>query len=116
MLFLLLSIIDSCITHDVSLSHPPLTTHPSPLTHIQGAVEIDQRSIAFLKQKLPALEVTHQDVLQTSWSTLATQRGGPLNLIGNLPYYITSQILFTLADSYKAVKLGVFTTQLEVSE
>jgi 16S rRNA (adenine1518-N6/adenine1519-N6)-dimethyltransferase len=60
------------------------------------------------------MQVTHLDVLKVNWPLLAAQRGGPLSLIGNLPFYITSQILFSLADSYKAVKSGVFTTQLEV--
>lgn len=79
-------------------------------------MEIDQRSVAFLAQKLPDLTVTHRDVLRVNWPEVARQRGGPLNLIGNLPYYITSQILFSLADSYQAVRSGVFTTQLEVSD
>mmetsp|Transcript_17043 Transcript_17043/g.32083 ORF Transcript_17043/g.32083 Transcript_17043/m.32083 type:complete len:327 (+) Transcript_17043:173-1153(+) len=83
---------------------------------LMGAVEIDQRAVSFLQQKLPSLDVTHQDVLQTDWAAMAQQRGGPLNLIGNLPYYITSQILFSLADSHRAVQSGVFTTQLEVGQ
>jgi 16S rRNA (adenine1518-N6/adenine1519-N6)-dimethyltransferase len=81
---------------------------------LQGAVEIDQRAVSFLREKLPLLQVTHLDVLRVDWPALAAQRGGPLNLIGNLPYYITSQILFSLADSHRAVQSGVFTTQLEV--
>lgn len=83
---------------------------------LMGAVEIDQRAVGFLREKLPALDVTHQDVLKTDWTAMAQQRGGPLNLIGNLPYYITSQILFSLADSHRAVQSGVFTTQLEVGQ
>ena len=77
-------------------------------------MEIDTRSIHFLQQKLPSLCVTHQDVLKVNWTQEASQRGGRLNLIGNLPFYITSQILFTLCDHHNAVKRGVFTTQLEV--
>lgn len=83
---------------------------------LMGAVEIDQRAVSFLRMKLPSLDVTHQDVLKTNWATMAGQRGGPLNLIGNLPYYITSQILFSLADNHRAVASGVFTTQLEVGQ
>jgi 16S rRNA (adenine1518-N6/adenine1519-N6)-dimethyltransferase len=93
-----------------------LTLRHTASLALQGAVEIDQRAVAFLREKLPELHVTHQDVLHTDWAALAQQRGGPLNLIGNLPYYITSQILFSLADRHESVQSGVFTTQLEVSE
>lgn len=42
--------------------------------------------------------------------------GGPLRIIANLPYYIVSQVLFSLADSHKAIDVAVVTMQLEVAE
>lgn len=45
---------------------------------------------------------------------LAAARGGPLNVIGNLPYYVTSQVLFNLADNYKCMNSVVITCQWEV--
>eukprot|EP00607_Mallomonas_marina_P002785 CAMPEP_0182425906 /NCGR_PEP_ID=MMETSP1167-20130531/12397_1 /TAXON_ID=2988 /ORGANISM="Mallomonas Sp, Strain CCMP3275" /LENGTH=413 /DNA_ID=CAMNT_0024606977 /DNA_START=262 /DNA_END=1503 /DNA_ORIENTATION=+ len=80
------------------------------------AIEIDQRAVAFLQDKLSGLHVVHQDVLQVNWSQLASTLGGRVSVIGNLPYYITSQILFCLADSHTAVKQAVVTMQLEVAE
>eukprot|EP01041_Mallomonas_annulata_P003998 gene3998-7968_t len=68
------------------------------------------------RMKLPGLTVIHQDVLKTDWPALAAERGGPLSVIGNLPFYITSQILFSLADSHKAVQQAVVTMQYEVAE
>jgi ribosomal RNA small subunit methyltransferase A len=80
------------------------------------ALEIDQRAVAFLGEKLPGLRVIHIDVLEADWPQLAAERGGPLNIIANLPYYIVSQVLFSLADSHKAIKKAVVTMQLEVAE
>ena len=37
-----------------------------------------------------------------------------MNIIANLPYYIVSQVLFSLADSHRAVDTAVLTMQLEV--
>lgn len=80
------------------------------------AVEIDQRAVAFLTEKLPSLKVIHMDVLKCDWAKMADERGGRLSIIGNLPFYITSQILFSLADSWKAIDKAVVTMQYEVAE
>ena len=80
------------------------------------AVEIDQRAVEFLGDKLPGLNVINMDVLQCDWSQMAKERGGRLSIIGNLPFYITSQILFSLADSWNAVDKAVVTMQYEVAE
>ena len=80
------------------------------------AVEIDQRAVAFLDEKLPSLNVINMDVLDCDWTTMARERGGRLSVIGNLPFYITSQILFSLADHWKAVDTAVVTMQYEVAE
>lgn len=80
------------------------------------AIEIDQRAIAFLNEKMPSLQVVHMNALDADWAQLAADRNGKLSVIGNLPYYVVSQILFSLVDNYKAIKTGVFTMQLEVAE
>jgi 16S rRNA (adenine1518-N6/adenine1519-N6)-dimethyltransferase len=78
------------------------------------AIEIDQRAVKFLSEKIPELNCLHLNVLNADWGTLATERCGKLNILGNLPYYITSQVLFTLADHYTAINQAVVTMQLEV--
>ena len=40
------------------------------------AVEIDQRAVAFLDEKLPSLNVINMDVLDCDWTTMARERGG----------------------------------------
>jgi 16S rRNA (adenine1518-N6/adenine1519-N6)-dimethyltransferase len=71
--------------------------------------------VAFLAEKLPDLRVIHQDVLGTDWKALSVASGGPLRLIANLPYYIVSQVLFSLIDAPGAVEKAVVTMQLEVA-
>ena len=55
-----------------------------------------------------------QDILKVDWPQMAAEKGGHLSLIGNLPYNITSQILFSFLDNYKAVRVAVVTAQYEV--
>lgn len=80
------------------------------------AIEIDQRAIRFLAEKLPGMKIVHMDVLDADWPLLAAERGEPLNIIANLPYYIVSQVLFMFADAHKAIRKAVVTSQLEVAE
>ena len=88
------------------------------------AVEIDGRAVEFLGEKLPDLKVLHSDVLQIDYAMLSDALGGPLSIIGNLPYHITSQILFCIADavlggeegSAPPVSRAVVTMQYEVAE
>ena len=80
------------------------------------AVEVDARAVAYLRQTHPALDVRQADVLEVDWAALAAEKGGPLYVVGNLPYYITSQILFSLVDARAAVREAVVMMQLEVAE
>lgn len=62
-------------------------------------IEVDPRAADMLRAKWPELPVTEGDVLDTDWPKWAVEMGGPLSVIGNLPYYITSPILFSLLDA-----------------
>lgn len=81
-------------------------------------IEIDPRSVELLGEKHPSLHVDHEDVLQADYPALANEEGGPLSIIGNLPYYITSQILFALADASHtdSVRSATVTMQWEVGK
>lgn len=81
-------------------------------------IEIDERSIALLREKHPGLSVEHADVLQVNYPAMAVTVGQPLTVVGNLPYYITSQILFALADASHqgAVRSATVTMQWEVGQ
>ena len=87
-------------------------------TDIVRAIEIDERSIGILQGKHPELQVKHADILQVDYPQLAQDEGHALVVIGNLPYYITSQILFALADAshFGAVDTATVTMQWEVGQ
>ena len=61
-------------------------------------------------------QVLESDVLQVDYRAVANLRGGPLVIVGNLPYYITSQILFSFVDCAPVVRRAVVTMQWEVAQ
>jgi 16S rRNA (adenine1518-N6/adenine1519-N6)-dimethyltransferase len=69
------------------------------------AIEIDRDLVARLRERFTEseLSITEQDVLRVSFSALADQLGGPLRVMGNLPYNISSPILFHLLESAEQI-------------
>ncbi|WP_301553338.1 ribosomal RNA small subunit methyltransferase A, partial [Xanthomonas citri] len=59
-----------------------------------------------------ALRIIHRDVLSVDFTTLAD--GTPIRLVGNLPYNISSPILFHALDHAAAVADMHFMLQKEV--
>ncbi|MEM9663428.1 MAG: 16S rRNA (adenine(1518)-N(6)/adenine(1519)-N(6))-dimethyltransferase RsmA [Bacteroidota bacterium] len=95
-----------------ALTAPLQAAYPSLL-----ALEIDARAVAYLATHLPEVEVRHQDVLTVDWPALAAERGGALSILGNLPYNITSQILFGLFEAPPGtIREAVVVMQREVAE
>lgn len=79
------------------------------------AVELDQRAIEVLQKKFPDLPVHHSDVLDVNWSELTIGKD-KTHVVGNLPYYITSQILFALLESRSQLSDALLMMQKEVAE
>ena len=80
------------------------------------ALEIDPRAIEHLKANLPDLDIRQCDVARFDWPAFAAGTGKSLYVIGNLPYYVTSQVLFGLLDAYPHVAEAVLMMQREVAE
>jgi len=82
------------------------------------AVELDPGLAAHLRTRFPVdrLTVHNQDVLRFDFATAAAQAGHPLLVFGNLPYYITSQILLKLAADHAAIDRAALMVQREVAE
>lgn len=79
------------------------------------AVELDQRAIEVLNEKYPDLPVHHRDVLKVDWNELSIGKE-KTHVVGNLPYYITSQILFSLLESRAMLADALLMMQKEVAE
>ena len=76
-------------------------------------VELD-RDLAARLRKRPELDVIESDVLKVDFAQLARERGVKLRMIGNLPYNISSPILFHLLPCADVVVDQHFMLQKEV--
>lgn len=79
------------------------------------AIEIDRDLVAALPRKLPGLQLIEADALTVDFLALAA-RLGPLRVVGNLPYNISSPLLFHLLDALPAIIDMHFMLQWEVVE
>jgi len=80
------------------------------------ALEIDERAVEVLRKRLPGGDVREEDVQDTDWTALVDEKGGPLYVISNTPYHLTSAILFALLEQRAHVADAVLTMQREVAE
>ena len=81
-----------------------------------SVIEIDSESIEYLKLHFPQLQgrILEGDFLQMDLSGLFPS--GPMSIIGNFPYNISSQILFHVLDYKDRVSRVVGMFQKEVAE
>ena len=80
------------------------------------AVEIDERAVEVLRRTVPDVDVRPQDVRELDWSGLAAEHDGPLYVISNTPYYLTSELLFALLEHRAHVAEAVLTMQGAVAD
>ena len=78
-------------------------------------IELD-RDLAARLRKRPELDVIESDVLKVDVAQIARERGTKLRMIGNLPYNISSPILFRLLPCADMVVDQHFMLQKEVVE
>ena len=76
-------------------------------------IELD-RDLAARLRKRSELSVVEADVLKVDFAALAAQAGQPLRIVGNLPYNISTPILFHLLGSVDHVVDQHFMLQKEV--
>ncbi|MFZ5590786.1 MAG: 16S rRNA (adenine(1518)-N(6)/adenine(1519)-N(6))-dimethyltransferase RsmA [Bacillota bacterium] len=81
------------------------------------AVEIDQHLIPVLQENLAAagnVQLVHGDALRTDFAALTG--GVPFTVVANLPYYITTPLLFHLLESGYPIRRLVLMVQDEVAD
>ncbi|MBV1878643.1 MAG: 16S rRNA (adenine(1518)-N(6)/adenine(1519)-N(6))-dimethyltransferase RsmA [Pseudomonadales bacterium] len=119
--------------HDKHLIHKIIQTiNPQPSDHIieigpgHGAltehlvqsgcnlqvIEIDRDLVAELGLKYPQLNVIQADILKFDFKTIATDT--PFRIVGNLPYNISTPLLFKLFKQNTLIHDMHFMMQLEV--
>ena len=82
------------------------------------AIELDRNFAASLREQFanrPSVEILEQDVLATDFAALRGAEEEKLLIVGNLPYYITSDILLRLFRSHASIERAVVMIQREVA-
>ncbi len=64
----------------------------------------------------PSVEVLQQDILATDLASLGSDPNEKLAVVGNLPYYITSDILLHLFRAHAVIDRAVIMVQREVAD
>lgn len=88
-----------------ALTFPLLHIHPTLM-----AIEIDKDLVKQLSAKYPSLNLYQADVLSFNFTTLPK----PLRIIGNLPYNISTPLLFYLLNYKPHIQDMTFMLQNEV--
>jgi 16S rRNA (adenine1518-N6/adenine1519-N6)-dimethyltransferase len=91
---------------EIGPGHGAITDILAPRCHRLIALELDRHLAAELRfrfRERTNVEVLEADVLKTDLTTFA-EPGATFDVIGNLPYYITSDILFRL---FAAASTGI---------
>mgnify|MGYP001614339344 CR=1 FL=1 len=79
-------------------------------------VDVDNRVVDRMREMFPGVEVVHGDFLELDLEALARKNAAGLRVVGNIPYNITSPILFHLLDHRMWVSDAMLMTQREVAE
>jgi len=78
-------------------------------------VEIDTRVIDKLHSLSPKLKIINNDFLKTDLNSFCNEKR-KIRIIGNIPYNITSPIIFKLIDKHEIISDAVFMVQQEVAK
>ncbi len=83
------------------------------------AYEIDNRSVEFLKQEYQSFvgrsfQIVEDDFLNSDLSKIANESQSNIKVVGNIPYYITSPILFHLCHYSNYLDSAVLMMQKEI--
>lgn len=77
-------------------------------------IEKDDRLIGYLQEQFPQLALWHGDACAYDRRQLFER--GPVKVLGNLPYYVSSQIIFNFTAEPSPVAACIFTLQRELAE
>ena len=93
----------AAITKYLIKNHPKLSV-----------VEVDGDSITYLRNEYPELHIIDADFLRINLAEV--NEGKPFGLIGNFPYFISSQILTKIFENHQYIEECVGMFQKEVCE
>ena len=83
------------------------------------AIEIDPKLVAILNKKMkdyPNVEVVKGDILKVDFRQFLKREGHPIKVVANLPYQISTPLLFRFIESKEAFSTFTLMLQKEVAE
>ncbi|GAB4291044.1 MAG: 16S rRNA (adenine(1518)-N(6)/adenine(1519)-N(6)) -dimethyltransferase RsmA [Ignavibacteriaceae bacterium] len=78
-------------------------------------IEIDSRATDMLGSKFPGLKIINEDFLKVNLNLLQKHPEDKIRIVGNIPYNLTSPIIFRLINERKKISDAVFLVQYEVA-
>ncbi len=96
-----------------------LTTHLLPAAEMVVCVEVDRNLCALLAAehgRQANFRLLEADLAKLDWHETVAAVGGRPVIAGNLPYVLTSKVLFALAELRTVTSGAVFMVQNEVAE
>ncbi|MBF0341170.1 MAG: 16S rRNA (adenine(1518)-N(6)/adenine(1519)-N(6))-dimethyltransferase RsmA [Magnetococcales bacterium] len=83
------------------------------------AIELDEELLPTLRRNtagLGELRIQEADALRVDYQALAAQLGGPIAIVANLPYNISTPLLMHFLDQRTAIRQMTLMLQTEVAE
>ncbi len=84
-------------------------------TSYLSVIELDENNCRILAEKFPGLEIINKDFLKVDFTAIL-KGSKKIRVIGNIPYNITSPIIFKLADERKYIQDAQLMIQEEVAQ
>lgn len=83
------------------------------------AIEIDKNLIPALKETtghIPNITVIHEDILKVDINAILQGWNGPVKVISNLPYYVTTPVVMMFLENNYPIERMVLMVQKEVAQ
>jgi 16S rRNA (adenine1518-N6/adenine1519-N6)-dimethyltransferase len=104
------------IVLEIGAGHGALTKYLIPEAGAVLAVEFDERAIPALREQFnDTVSIIQDDILKVDIRSLARLHGSKLRIVGNIPYYLTSDILFYIFENRDVIFDATLMMQLEVA-
>jgi len=100
---------------EIGPGYGALTEKLFSLTKNFTAIEIDRNAVKHLRETIKDINLIEDDFLEVELGKLMGDHSQKLRIAGNIPYNLTSPILFRLFEHNNLVKDAVLTVQYEVA-
>jgi 16S rRNA (adenine1518-N6/adenine1519-N6)-dimethyltransferase len=101
---------------EIGPGYGALTEKIYPLTKNFKAVEIDRNAVKHLRESFKDIFIMEQDFLEVNFQEVIHRKNQKIRVIGNIPYNLTSPILFKLFENNKSIDDAVLMVQYEVAK